>query len=451
MVFFISAGVMLALALPRPRLYGYTAISTFKFLGFPIKLIGRELAGVSFVEPTGHFADLPSQWNLALLAASATSVAAAGARAAHLALSRRRPAPPEALVPPLYDRKRRAVWIVVAVVILGVSLLNLWGGIYQIGLEAKWILPLRLNVVAAWMVHTGGIVLLSVLVRWELELDRTKALVAPAAEGLLVSVSSISRSLFLLHVLPFALWLFGHEDGRAKSGRWKWSGIYLAGFLISVVLVMTGRIFLYEPVLAPEPAPRPRGAEISPPSRPPRSAPVPDEAERSYALREVGAMVIGRWIGVEGALAVASESDLSAARLIEVVREDPNKGEDSIYQRVAGAEYERSSSTTFLTLAGFTAILLFSGSLAVVLLGSLILVGLLIGVELVAQRAIGVPLTAGVMAVMIANVLAHMNFPYLAGIAFVQQLVAALGLGAVLRILSKRRNGLSAASSRSQR
>src|SRR5438445_12760510 len=66
-LFVVANGVMLALALPRPRLYGYAFLALFLFLGFVNKVLAFWTLGVALEEPTGSFAGTGQEWDAALM------------------------------------------------------------------------------------------------------------------------------------------------------------------------------------------------------------------------------------------------------------------------------------------------------------------------------------------------------------------------------------------------
>jgi hypothetical protein len=62
--------VLVALALPRPRLYVYTFAVAFLVLGFWLKVMFHALAAPGFVEPVGDFSNTSAEWDSALLVAA---------------------------------------------------------------------------------------------------------------------------------------------------------------------------------------------------------------------------------------------------------------------------------------------------------------------------------------------------------------------------------------------
>src|ERR1700704_2490387 len=73
--FVIANGVMLALALPRPRLYGYAFLALFLFLGFVNKVLAFWTLGVALEEPTGGFTGSGQEWDAALMPSIAAAIA----------------------------------------------------------------------------------------------------------------------------------------------------------------------------------------------------------------------------------------------------------------------------------------------------------------------------------------------------------------------------------------
>ncbi len=123
------------------------------------------------------------------------------------------------------------------------------------------------------------------------------------------------------------------------------------------------------------------------------------------------------------------------ALLLEAVREDPNRGVDAIYQRLAGTRYRREQGFTFLTLAGGVALLAMAGSPGVVFLGMAVLTMLGIVTEAFARRALGDELVPAVVGVGMAFWIAQATFPRLLGAFFVELWITLLLLGWLTRRL----------------
>ena len=98
-------------------------------------------------------------------------------------------------------------------------------------------------------------------------------------------------------------------------------------------------------------------------------------------------------------MAVSSYPETRPGLLMSAILENPKAGVDSLYQRVSKSYYVRRRKFTFLTVPGVSAVLLYSGSLAVVLGGMALITGLVLLTEMVAERLTRNPFLLGVAGV----------------------------------------------------
>lgn len=431
---------LLALALPRPRLYVYTFLALFLFLGFWGKLWVHFALGFPFVEPTGAFDGAGASWDRALWIGATGAAGFALARAVQLVFHRShqvveligsdtRP------VPQWFVEHRRAVWIATGAAVAGLNVWNVGAAFYQIGVNPRLVLPLGLNVPIAWFINVGFGLLVAVLVHWELRSrprNAATALLAPVAEAIACSGSTLSRSAYVLHAGPYVLAAIErHRELSAlvvRGRRAALAGALVLGFGVSLVLVQALRASLY---FAPAPPPALNAAA---PAQLQTPAPEVRAARESYfvqLMRQVPFLMVHRWVGLEGVLAVSAYSRTSIGLLREAMLENPNEGANSLYQRIARSFYADSDRFTFLTLPGTIGVLAYSGSLMVVLLGAALIAAAAIGTEVAAARGTGNPFLLAVAGAAMANVVSNLNFPYLAAI-FLAQLWVAL---AAIRLL----------------
>lgn len=445
-LFAASFLAMALLALPRPRSYAYSFLAAFLFLGFWSKFSAHALFDYPFVEPTGRFDNSGTAWDAVLIASSFVALGVALARVLLLALRLPRESWRDGDAPSWYRAVRVPLWAVTMVSIIALNAANAVYGFIQIGLEARLVLPAHLNIAAAWLVNVGFALWVATLVFWE---GRTRpdrlglALFAPLLEGMLSAGSMLSRKNFLFHTVPYVLVLLEKGSWRAAMSRatkFSLAAAFVALFAISLVAVSVTRLYAYlppEPTAAQEasaedpgtqqPVPEPTAAQEAPAEDPGTQQPVPelramDPARISGMARQVLGLAVDRWTGIEGVMAVSSYPGLGWELLLRGVFEDPNTGEGAIYQRTSGAGeiYAKSEQTTFLTLPGSAAILLFSGSFLVVLLGMGIVAALLVLIECAIVRLLGNPFLASVSGMLMAYVVVDLNFPYLAAVFFVE-------------------------------
>ena len=439
---FISAFLfMMMLALLKPRLYAYTFLATFLFLGFCSKTIAFLGFNVALVEPTGRFDGTGRAWDAALAPAIAGCAAIIVARLVHLVISRARRSGPRpatplgASAPELYARMRVPILAGSVVLFISLNALNLVTATYQVGVSPRVILPGHLNVLAAWLLTSGLAIWVATLVGWETQLPSNRlgsALLVPLAEAI-ASASTLSRAAYLFRALPYLLVVteFPSFFRTRLSRGWRAFILLLlpVGFLVSLALVSLLRIVSYPgPSIASAPQ---VGAVLTTGARPPAAASplkTPLEQRIEWGAREISTLIIGRWIGVEGTMSVSSYPDLSISLLARSLRESPSAGEDSLFQHISGSSYKTSARYVFLTTPGAIAVLDYSGSLLVVFAGMALLTTLLFAFEVLASHLLANGFAVSLVAISLAGAVAQMDFPYLFFVLFLEQAVAVTAL-----------------------
>jgi len=407
--------LLAALVFPRPRLYVYTFLAAFMTLGFWAKALVHTIWATGFLEPVGGFQDTAQEWDNALVAASCAALAVTAVRCIHLAWARlRHPAPTERPAPGWFVRWRRPVWISTFVLLGMVSALNLYFAIFQIGMNPKLVLPMRGNVLLAWLVNIGFALWLAALLWWDYKNDRRTLahnFIAPMLEAFCSSVSSFSRIVYPVHAGPhwFALWEARKQVGDVVRGRRL--ALLVGGFLLlfaaSIVTVFGLRIIHYT------------------------SGTMTMRGSMSYELPK---LFIQRWVGLEGLLTAGATPNRGRELLIAAIKDDPRQGVRSLFQRLANVpDVADPTKFTFLTNAGPAALLLLSGSLAVVFLGMALIALVLIVTEEVNRKWLGNPFLLAVSGAAMANVACQTTFPYLTGVFLLQMWVAIAFLASLER------------------
>lgn len=412
--FTLSTVAFIALAFPEPRLYVYSFVAIFLGMGLWAKTMVHTIWAPSFLEPTGNFGNSAGEWNQALLAMGVAMLGVAAVRAAHLWYRRRRGMHERAArgAPWWFSSRRRAIWICTVIALAAVNAANLEFAFYQIGVNPKWVLPLHLNVLLAWLVNIGFALWIAVLLWWDYQAQPatlTGNVVIAFLEAVASSVSSFSRILYLVHAVPYGFALLENRQRPAAAIRTRTfvvvAGCFAACFLASLAAVFVLRASAY-----------PSNADLA----------------RNVKL-EVPQLIVRRWIGLEGVLAVGAVPERSAAMLGAALAESPKTGAASLYQRIARNRYQQDATHTFLFLtnAGPVAVLLFSGSLVMVALGMAVLMGLLIATEELAAMWTGNPFLLALAGAALANVVCQTTYFYLT-LVFFAQMWLALALIAVL-------------------
>jgi hypothetical protein len=446
LAFHAASAALLLLVLPRPRSYAYAFLAALLFLGLWCKLLVHLLLGGQFIEPTGGFDGSGGSWDAALGAAAAGLLGVAGARAAWLGVARGagEPVPLAPPAPRWYLRARGPLWVGTLVGVLGLNLWNLEASFYQIGVNPRVVLPLHLNVPLAWGVNWGGAIAVACLAGWELRArPRSGAgvLLGSIVEAIASGISALSRSVYLFHTVPVLLgWIETRRPRAGASGKRALLGgalIVLAGLAVSLLVVQGLRSVRYfAPVAA---APQAAFAGTPPAEAAGTPASERGSAPGYYAqmLQQLPFLLVHRWVGLEGVLSVSAYPAKEPALLLAALREDPRRGVQGLYQRIAGAAYGESAHFTFLTLAGPVALLLYSGSVTVVAVGMALLTGVVLGTEALARHGTRNPLVVALAAIAMAYTVSQVTFPYLLAVFFAQLWVT-LGAVALVERLGSR-------------
>jgi hypothetical protein len=434
LLFNTSFFVMVSLALPRPRLFSYTFLVALLFLGFWMKLMIYLLFDTAFLEPIGNFDGSPQAWDLAIAYPSMAAIGICLVRGLHIFFARRRSAAAGvmttavAVMPQWYPALCRPLWLISLAILVLLNALNFVVAFYQTGVNPKLILPFHLNVVAAWLINIGLALWLACLAYWEhirAPQNFPNALLASIIEGLLSSVSALSRSFYVMHTVPYFLALAAYS-GKVRNLMPKRAIASLVLFWALALTLALGTVSLlriniyylgYTPTLS-----------VTIPKFHDRQGEITQGATFENQIRpmvqQVTNLFIARWIGLESTLAIASHESKSPALFNAALRENPTQGNNSIYQHIAKSPYASSRAFTFLTLPGFITILAYSGSLLTILLGAALIATLVIGTEIAGQRLTRNPLLLSIAGLGMANVLCQANFPYLTAVFFIQLWVA---------------------------
>jgi hypothetical protein len=421
---------LLALVFPPPRLYFYTFLAIFLTLGLWAKTLMHTLWSAGFLEPVGNFGGTPAEWDAALLAMSAAAFGLAAARCLHLVFRRRRPLAEAApTVPGWYAQHRTLVWVLTVASMVAVNAANLHFAFFQIGVNPKLVLPLRLHVLFSWLVNIGFALWIAALIDWEFRrrpAGLAAALVAPLVEGVLSAASAFSRITYLIHALPYAVALYEERRTLGRRQLLSLGAAFVVLFATAVVMVFALRLHYYPMV------DRTTGTQG-------------DRGLVRNMARELPQLVLHRWVGLEGVLTVGSVPSRGSEMLVAVIADSPKHAAESIFQRASRLEAYRvdPKKFTFLTNAGPVAILLYSGSYTVVLLGMALIATVAFATEEAARRWTRNPFFVAVGAAALANVVSQTTYFYLTAI-FLAQLWLAISLIALVQGWRARRPALRA-------
>jgi len=393
--------LMLLSGIYRQVSYGYLFLVVFLWLGFWFKLTASYLlsGGKAFVfeESIGSFNGSLSAWDEVLWVAICASLGVIlgrfiygffGPKSCYDNTRVRAPA--------WYPSVRIWLWAIVMLAAAGVAIFNVAYGIHQIGMVPKTILPWPLNALIAWMLNIGFALAIAVLIWWDMAAKKGVAvqLCAMLAEGFASSASVISRSMFVFHVVP-QLFVFSRRNEVLRAYSTRTIILFFIAFmtllLSSIAVVSIVRDFQYavsQPVsLAETPIITSElSEEKNPKPNKPEDITTSEEAASnvpsSFRLRLIHQLLVNRWVGMEGVMAVSSYQIKEPALLWEMLVEKREAGKVSAYQRISNSSYQRADANhQFATLPGAAAFFFYSGSFVVVILCMAILILLMLVLE----------------------------------------------------------------------
>ncbi|WP_439878163.1 hypothetical protein [Pseudomonas prosekii] len=448
------------------RAGSYFAFFLFAFLtlGCWAKLVLHLYLSNDFIEPVGDFDESPAAWDRAvtvLITAFAALLLCFYLVSSTIQPRREREI---SVVSSEWLTKLLALAILATLGLLG---FNYYFSILKIGYEPTLRLNSYVYVVVAFMVAWGNAIAISTIAYWMVEYRK----IPPSAlfylaivEGGLTAISMGSRAQMILHVaVPFAVYLLqGRRLGwRFSALQWiKILGATALMFIFSILAVSADRLasfaqaipFTDKPVemheLRAGSADQTAGqssSQVSPrriqaPKPPPRLN-LNTEQKAKLITQEISKLVVDRWVGIEGVLAVTSAQSLGTDLFRDGLKEDPARGTQAIYQRMSDAKYERFENFTFMTIPGPVAVLFYSGSYLVLFGGISLLFLLGYSIELAAREYLSNVMTSATVGVALAYLVVQMNFPrafWFFVIELVAFLVGLLALKWILRKIGKR-------------
>ena len=461
-------GVLTGL-LVRSVLKNRTSFFSFFLLAFLIlgcwaKLVLHFILGTQFIEPIGAFDESPQAWDSAMLA---LNIAFATLLVCQAIVGR---LPPPAVIHIKHPRAllMPSMWLALLLTTLLLAF-NFKFAILKVGTEPLLKLHSYAYVLVSFMLAWGNLILLATLGYWLVQARQMKLetlFYILILEGAVTAVSMGSRAQMILHVAaPFAVYLVhGRElvDGLRLA---QWIRVLLitaALFVASLLLVSADRLQSFaqaRPVsaavatwasspsfglgsspsskllVAPADAAQAvagallpampllriaaQGMQLPPVSSEAASVPdvrpeISEEVKRARwkgMLMEMSKLVVDRWIGLEGVLAVVSHDRTGWPLFLRSLVELPESGTEAIYQRMSNAQYQAFENFTFMTIPGPMAILLYSGKLTVLAggLAMLFLTGVL--VERLANYLVGNIFARAAIGVALAYLVVQTNFP----------------------------------------
>lgn len=364
--------VILISSLKSKNSLGYCFFGIMLWLGFWLKISLHTILSYPFVEGIGFFKGLPDEWDQALIVSTVGGLGFLLSKLLFLNFfsSRDTTVILKSDLPLIYERYRSVLLICTAVLIACIGVTNIVLGITMSGLSAVTILPWPMNAINGWHLYMGFAILVAILANWEFSYQNKNGCLFALAcyEGVICSISIISRGLFLFHNLPMLLITFLNRKKLLID--WKKLLLRFAAFAVCFVISSSAvtllRSSLYGDLYL-------NTQKYSVTNIFHRMSLL--NGKLSLVTSQVSGLVIDRWIGAEGVLAVVAYPKKSYQILFDSLLRVPKAGETDIYEEISQSLYPGREKYTFASMPGPIAFLYYPGNLFLVF-GGLFVIGL---------------------------------------------------------------------------
>lgn len=411
--------------------YALKFFNMFFYLGFYLKFCFHLIFVYPFSEPIGRFngeiSELIEFFNIASVAALAViivSVFDVKWLRKHFNAFKYN----DLSCIPHFKKWGKAIFLLLSILFIVIAVINIKLGINVSGLAAVTVLPRPLNALIGFFLSTGFSILVAVFAICEYrqtgKLGYTFFLVL--FEGFCSSVSILSRGLFLFHFLPFVVCLYVIRD--QLTYRIKHYLLFLmaglAIFLLSGFLVTKGRSALYDSYNLNytkykdirifdfdrienkkdeiESDSEEISAELMRYNDSRRFIFIKNYLQKKIvnnsdcfgssicyqahsAMKQLSRLVIDRWIGTEGLMAVISYPEKNIDLIFKSLLRTPKVGEKDIFETMNQSFYPVSNKYVFTSLPGPVAFFYYSGQVYIVFLGMIIFTILLLGLQYIVE------------------------------------------------------------------
>jgi hypothetical protein len=351
------------------RSYFYMLFSSFCLLGFWMKACAHLSSGREFVEPIGAFDGSAGAWDKAILVGLVAGLGMLIFRIAQMLLMHKFNGTcviqkSAAFVPKWYFQNRKWIWLTTLVLIVIVSIVNFKLGINQAGLLPKHHLPFKLNAIIIWCLYSAFAFWMASLVWWDVCLGLGFKFEALVFEGVLSSITILSRSLYVTHVFHYLFSIFFNKDSIEPTLRK--TAVMLLTFIVGMAIVLISVAELRKEKFYGEV----NTAEVQ-----------SSQKTQGMASTQFFLLLSERWIGLEGVMSTSSYSGVGIDLFKQGWLDTPSYERKPIYEQVANSiyispDYPNAAKYNFLSTPGLAAMLHLSGSLLVVGFGFFLLLAI---------------------------------------------------------------------------
>lgn len=368
--FSFSYLILILSAIVYNKNYAIKFFSLFLYLGIFMKICAHAIFAYPFVEPIGNFKGSPDEWNefffIASVGALATSLCAVLIQ--RFLIKKRELINREERIISIVWNYPRAIFVLILVSIFVVAMINSELGINISGLAAITVLPWPLNALIGFFLYMGFAVAIAVFAYHEFKLTQklSYTIVLVFVEGFLSSISILSRGLFLFHFLPFVYCLYLLREQIRMSLLRIFQILCLGAvcFAISGFMVTNARSSLYD------------GYEMNKASYNQTNLFKIQSGKSSEIYSQfvsfttqISGLVVDRWIGAEGLMAVISYPNKDVNLIYETIVRVPKPGTKDIFEMMNNSFYPTNTNYVFTSLPGPMAFFYYAGKPWLVFVG----------------------------------------------------------------------------------
>lgn len=280
---------------------------------------------------------------------------------------------------------------ILVLIVLAVATINVILGINLSGLVAMTVLHWPLNALIGWLLYLGFAIAFVFIIDWEFSTRKklTLSFLFFSISAFLCSVSIISRGLFVFHLAPIIYLIYRNRKefkiSIATLSLLTFTVVIL--FIFNTVSVTMMRNYFYnnnfsnnewiqkEWIMSGNRQTKLNRADND-------MARFFDVFENKEALSQVAGLVVNRWIGAEGVMAVISYPEKGFYLIKQTLLRKPAIGEFDLYESIVKSQYTLSKKFSFANIPGPAAFFLYSGSLLFVFFGFVFFAGLLLSLDM---------------------------------------------------------------------
>lgn len=311
-----------------------------------------------------------------------------------------------------------------ALAITLISYFNYKLGIYIIGLHPKTLLAFPLNAIISWLIYIGIAISISILFwnsYWltQNSTARFSLFLLVVFEASLFSISTLSRGMFIYHILPYVIIFVVYSTGSLKNKKIFLSQVLILStvFVTSVILVNKLRDNVYIMNITQENASSLTSPNINNSATPPTPsvtttppvASTPPLNQINQRLKLLFALAIDRWVGLEGLMAVSTYPYRSDDLILHAITNTRKVGEPDFTETITKSVFGKMTQYSFSSLLGVLAYIFLTKNLLISFVVCLILIFSIIGSEHLLQATMN-PLSALLVSFFVLNMIYQINF-----------------------------------------